>query len=236
MSLLTMLQSVAVRIGLNNPTAIVSSVQDEVIQLWKIANEEGKELATRYSWQNLTQESTFATVATESQGTMTALAGPDFDYIINETFWNRSQRRPVFGPVNDQKWQQLKAQAIVGPWVQHRIRGNEMLFIPVPTAGETCAFEWVSKNWCVNAATAPTYSEWTNDSDIGKLDERLMALGVIWRWKQIKGFEYAEDFNKYERAVMDAMTRDGGKPRLNLGDSQFDVYPGVIVPSGNWAV
>lgn len=236
MSLLTMLQSVAVRIGLNRPNAIVSSLEDEVTQLWEIANEEGKELAARYSWQALTQESTFTTVATESQGLMSVIAGTDFNFIINESFWNRSQRRPVFGPVSDQKWQQLKAQAIVGPWYQHRIRGDEMLFIPVPAAGETCAFEWVSKNWCVNTAGTPTYSVWTNDADNGKLDERVMALGVIWRWKQIKGFEYAEDFNKYERAVMDYMTRDGGKPRLNMGDSQFDVYPGVIVPSGNWAV
>lgn len=236
MSLLTMLQSVAVRIGLNRPTAIVSSAEDEVIQLLEISNEEGKELSARYPWQNIKQESTFTTVATESQGTLDTICGSDFNFILNETFWNRSQRRPIFGPVSDQKWQQLKAQAIVGPWIQHRIRGNEILFIPVPAAGETCAFEWISKNWCSSSDGSTTSSQWTADTDIGKIDERVMSLGVIWRWKQIKGFEYAEDFAKYERAVMDYMARDGGKPRLNLGDSQYDVFPGVIVPSGNWAV
>jgi hypothetical protein len=236
MSLLTMLQGVATRIGLTRPLAIVSSLQDEVLQLLDIANEEGQELAARYSWQALTTESTFLTVAAESQGTLTTIAGADFNFISNETFWNRDQRRPVFGPLSDSKWQQLKAQQVVGPWVQFRIRGDEILFIPEPAAGQTCAFEWVSKNWCVDAAGTPTYSSWNDDDNTGRLDERVMALGVIWRWKEIKGFEYAEDFNKYERAVTDYMTRDGGKPRLSLGDSQFDVYPGVIVPSGNWGV
>jgi hypothetical protein len=234
MSLLTMLGPVAVRLGLTKPTAIVSNLQDEVIQLLEIANEEGRELAARYSWQALTRETTFTTVATESQGVITTIAGADFDHIVNESFWNRTQRRPVPGPLTNSAWQQLKAQQVVGPWVQFRIRGSEILFIPAPAAGQTCAFEWISKNWCVNVAGTPKYSSWTNDDDTGLLDERVMALGVIWRWKQIKGFEYAEDFAKYERAVADLMVRDGGKPRLNTGASQYDVFPGVIVPSGNW--
>jgi hypothetical protein len=231
-----MMQGVAVRLGLNKPLAVVSSLESEIIQLQEIANEEGQELTARYSWQALTKEATFSTVATESQGTITTIAGSDFDHIINETFWNRSQRRPVFGPLSDSKWQQLKAQQLVGPWIQHRIRNNEILFIPVPSAGQTCAFEWISKNWCVASAGTPTYPKWTNDDDTGILDERVMTLGIIWRWKSIKGFEYAEDFAKYERAVADYMTRDGGKARLSLGSSHFDVFPGVIVPSGNWNV
>ena len=229
-----MVQGVMIRIGLNSPSSVVGNSANDVVQIKNIANEEGQELAARYSWQALTKEATFTTVATESQGVITTIAGSDFNFIINETFWNRSQRRPVFGPLSESKWQQLKAQQIVGPWVQHRIRGNTLIFIPVPAAGQICAFEWVSKNWCINSAGDTSYSSWNNDGDIGILDERVMSLGIIWRWKAIKGFPYSEDFAKYERAVSDYMDRDGGKPRLNLGDSQYDVYPGVIVPSGNW--
>jgi hypothetical protein len=79
----------------------------------------------------------------------------------------------------------------------------------VPVAGDTIAFEWVSKNWVTVAAGGT--STWTADADTGLLDEEIMTQGVIWRWKAAKGLEYAEDYNKYERLVADQMGRDGGK-------------------------
>ena len=75
---------------------------------------------------------------------------------------------------------------------------------------------------------------WSADDNVPLLDEDLLILGTIWRWKKLKGFEYAEDFADYERQVMDAMGRDGGKPTLSLTGSTYDIAPVVIVPSGSW--
>ena len=236
MSLLTMTQQVCRRIGIVSPNAIVTSADPQIIQLLALANEDGEELARRYPWQTLRKESTFTTVATESQGVMTTIAGADFDYVANETFYNRSLRRPVFGPLSDAQWQNLKAMQINGPWNQFRIRGNQMLFIPVPAAGQTCVFEWQSRNWCSDSTGATTRSAWAADDDIGILDETLMLHGLLWRWKQAKGFDYSEDFSKYEALVADATTRDGGKPILSGGMSKYDVYPGVLVPAGSWTL
>lgn len=234
MSLLTMLQGVTPRLGIPKPMTIVGSTDDQVLQLMAIANEEGQDLARRGQWQALTNSSTFTTVATESQGAIATLAGAGFDYIVNETAWNRTQRRPLFGPLSSQQWELLKASMIQGPWYQFTIRGGNLLFLPVPSAGQTCAFQWVSKNW-VTTSTG-TSNTWTADTDTGLLDENIMALGVMWRWLQRKGLEYAEDFAKYERQVENALARDGGKQRLSLGNMGPDVYPGVIIPSGNWMV
>lgn len=233
MSLLTIIQNVAPRIGIQTPSYVYGNQDLMVQRLLGIANEEGRELSKRYDWQALKNVATFTTVATTSQGSLTTLAGSDFDHIINETFWNRTQRRPVFGPLTDQQWEQLTAQQINGPWNQFRIIGGQIWFIPIPQAGQTCAFEWVSKNW-VSTSVGGTSSTWTNDADTGRIDEVLMEFGVVWRWKQMQSFDYAEDFNKYERLVEDGMARDGGKPILNLNAAWPDVYPGVIVPSGNW--
>lgn len=230
MSLLTMMRSVFPRIGLSAPAQVVSSTDKTVQQVLALANEEGQELASRYTWQALIREATFTTVASETQGSITTIAGSDFDFILNETIWNRSLKRPVFGPKSPSEWQQLKAQFMNGPWNQYRIRGNDIIFLPVPAAGQDCYFEWYSKNWAANAST------WATDEDTSVLSERLMALGVIWRWKELKNLEYAEAFNKYERAVDDATARDGGKPTLNLGSGNVDIFPAVVVPSGNWGV
>lgn len=176
-----------------------------------------------------------AIVGAQSQGSITAITGPDFNFIVNETMWNRSQRRPVFGPKSPAEWQQLKAQFMQGPWLQYILRGNQMLFLPVPSPGFAIYFEWISKNWCQSlGGTGQTAM--VQDTDTALLDERLLTLGAVWRFKQKNKLEYAEDANNYEKAVNDAISRDGSKGRLNLAGAQTDIFPGVVVPSGSWPI
>lgn len=236
MSLLTMTQQVCRRIGITAPVSVSSSSDPQIIQLMAIANEEGQDLSARYPWQSLQNESTFVTVATETQGVITTLAATSFRYVLNNIMWDRSLLRPVLGPVSPQEWQTLKAQNVTGPFNQFRIRGGSLLFIPVPAAGSTIAFEWISKNWVSVTAGSTTSATWTADADTALLDEEVMTGGVIWRWKAAKGLEYAEDYNKYERLVADQMARDGGKPTLNMGGGSVGYPAGVLVPLGSWNV
>jgi hypothetical protein len=217
------------------PSVVATSTDPQIIQLMSIANEEGQDLSARYPWQALQNESTFTTVAAETQGVITTLAGASFRYILNDIMWNRSLLRPVFGPLTPQDWQALKARNVTGPYNQFRIRGNSVLFIPAPVAGNTIAFEWISKNW-VTLNAGGTSATWAADADVSLLDEEIMAEGIIWRWQEFKGLAYAEQYAKYERLVNDAMGRDGGKPRLNLGGSANGFPAGVMVPIGSWPV
>jgi hypothetical protein len=205
-----------------------------VLQLLECINEDGQELAARHNWQVLTNESSFTTVATESQGSILTLAGADFSFVINNTLWNRTQRRPIFGPKSSQQWQELKAQFSSGPWVQYRIRGNNVLFFPTPSAGQSVFFEWCSKNWCTDVTGVTGRSAFTADTDVSKLDERIHTLGAVWRFKQKNSLPYDEDFNSYEAAVADAIGRDGSQPILSLGGQPDSIPPFVIVPAGNW--
>jgi len=218
-------------VGLTAPTAAVSSTDENVIRMIELANEEGEELASRADWQALTREATHTTLAAESQGLMTAIAGSDFNYIKNDTFWNRTKDRRWY-PVSDVDWQTMKATNITGPVEYFRIRGGYLLAIPAPTAGETLAFEWVSKNWCETSG-GTGQSAWAADSDVGRLDESLMLMGLVWRWKKAQGLEYAEDFRQYEIRVESAMQRDGAKPRLNMAGTMVH---GRNIPQGSWNV
>lgn len=234
MSLLTCIVQVCRRIGITAPASVSSSSDPQIIQLMGLANEEGQDLSARYPWQSIRQESTFTTVATESQGVITTLAGAGFRYILNDIMWDRSLLRPIFGPLNPQGWQALKARNVTGPFTQFIMRGNTVRFIPTPVAGNTIAFEWISKYWATGAGgDASTYAA---DADTSYLDEEIMAAGIIWRWKDAKGLPYAEDYAKYERLVADQMGRDGGKPRLNLGGSITDYQPAILVSAGSWNV
>jgi len=229
---LQIIQTACRRIGILAPNSAISSVDSQIIQLLSISEEEGQELATRYPWQSLQTEATFTTLAAHVQGTLASIA-PGCDYIINDTIWNRTLRRPVYGPKSGQDWQEAKAMAINGPFNSYRVLNDVINFYPNPTAGQTCAFEYISRNWITTSA-ASTSSIWTNDADTPKVNDQLLILGTIWRWKQAKGLDYAEDFAKYERRVTDAMARDGSKPVLRMDGATYDIQPVVIVPAGSW--
>ena len=236
MSLLSMVTQVCRRIGITPPASVSGSSDPQILQLMALANEEGQDLSARYPWTVLQNESTFTTVAAETQGAITTLAGSDFRYILNDIMWNRSLLRPVFGPLTAQDWQALKARNVNGPWNQFRIRGTSVIFIPAPAAGQTIAFEWISRNW-VSLASSGTSATWVADADTGLLDEEIMTQGIIWRWKEYKGLGYAEDYAKYERLVNDQMARDGGKSRLNLAGGMAGGYPpSILVSAGSWNV
>lgn len=236
MSLLTIAQSVSLRVLSQKPTVAAASIDPKVLQIVELINEGGQELGARHSWQVLTAEATFNTLAAELQGLITSIAGVDYAFAVNETMWNRSQRRPVFGPKSPSEWQTLKAQFSSGPWISWRLRGNQVLFFPIPAAGQAIYFEWCTKFWCTDSTGATGKSAFTLDTDISKLDERLLVLGGIWRFKKANNLAYEEDFNKYESAVNDSITRDGSKPRLNLTGSPNQLAPVVMVPVGNWMV
>jgi hypothetical protein len=234
LSCLQIVQTVCKRIGIIAPTQAVTSQDQQIIQLLSLMEEEGQEQATRYPWEVLQTEATFTTVATQSQGSMSTIA-PGWDYITNDTIWNRTLRRPVYGPKSQQDWQQAKAMQINGPFNSFRIINDVINFYPVPVAGQTCAFEFQSLNW-VNTSVGGTASTWTNDADTPRIDDQIMVMGGIWRWKQAKGLDYSEDFNKYERRITDAMGRDAGKQRLSLDGMTYDIQPVVMVPTGSWGV
>jgi hypothetical protein len=234
MSLLTIIQDVTVRLGLTKPGSAFSSSDPQIQQLIGLLNEEGSALQNRCRWQTLQTEATFTTLAAQLQGNINTIA-PGFIDIINDTIWNRSLRRPVFGPLTPPQWQQIQAQTLQGPWNQFRIRNNQLLVIPAPIAGQNCFFEFNSKNWVTDNQSVK-WDHFTADDNTVAFDEEVMKLGLRWRWRAEKGFEYAQIFDDYERRVNDLIARDSGKQRLNASGNSFDLYPGIVVASGSWSL
>jgi hypothetical protein len=74
------------------------------------------------------------------------------------------------------------------------------------------------------------------DDDVLLLREDLFKLGLEWRWKKAKGLEYAQEFADYEDFFADAFARDGTKDIINMGSARYDIFPGILVPSGSWPI
>lgn len=236
MSLLTIIQYVCGRTNIPVPQTVMGGTTDsQVLQMLRLLEEEGNDLASRAPWQAITLEFTHTSVASEDQGAIDSLMSNGFRYIKNETFWDRTNRLPIIGPLSEQQWQKMKAYATTGPRFHYRIRGGRLLINPTPTAGYIFAGEYVSKHWILGADTTTYKQYFTLDTDTVLLPEELLIAGLRWRWKKEKGLEYAEDFRTYELQVKDALGRDGGKPTLSMdGDSTKQQRPGIFIPDMNW--
>ena len=238
MSLLTVIQNACRRIGISAPNVVVGSQDLQVIQLLALANKEGKELATgasaglSYDWQALQTEATFVSLAAESQGLLSTIA-PGFKFMIGGTIWDRTRRLPAYGSMAPQDWQAFKSWGTSSPYPKYRVRAGLLLLMPIPAAGDSYYFEYQSKNWCTNAAGSISRSAFAADTDVAILDEDLIEDGLVWRWRQAKGLDYAEDFTTYQRDAGNAIARDVERPILNMGRNEQS-RTGVVVPIGNW--
>jgi hypothetical protein len=233
LTLLNLIQQAARRIGITPPSVVVASTDANVQELLTCAQEEGFQLMRRGTWQVLRKQQIFKALAQEEQ---TGMIPADFDRFVQETFWNRTKKRIMWGPVTPQEWQNLKAWTATPAMDTFIIRGGNVLITPNPTAGDDLAFEYVSKNWCQSAG-GDGQDEWLADTDTGILDERLMRLGVVWRYKQKKGLNWQVDFQNYDTQVKQALTVDQPQRTVSLGeDAYIGRRPGISVPPGNWNV
>ncbi len=230
MTLLTIVQNTCQRVGVPAPSSVINNADATVQQMLALAQEQGKELTDRFHWQALTKEATFTTVAQESQGSIGTVA-PGFSRLLNDTLYDRTDRTHVYGPLNAQDWQHEQGTNGTSVYDRFRIRGDLLLLYPAPAAGHQIAFEYVTKNWISGDKDA-----FSADEDTPLLEEELLTLGLVWRFREAKGFDYAEAFRKYEVRLANAQARDGGRPRLNMG-SEFDGRAHIpTAPDGNWAL
>ena len=222
MSLLTIVSSACDRLNLPTPTTVMTNQTETIRALRGFAQEEGKDLSRRAAWQKLTKEHTFTTLAASDQGA--ASIPDDFDWYKADTMFNRTRRRAVVGPLDDELWQQIQASltTLVDPGF--RFRGGTILITPTPPAGQTVAYEYTSNQWCESEA-GTDQSEWMADTDVPILEPELFILGLVWRFRKAKALSYDEDFSTYERAVLDRMMKDGAKPRLSGDSARHDRIP-----------
>lgn len=226
MSLLTICQNACDEVGLGKPSSIIGNTNTIATRCLRYAVRTGKELV-KANIPYLTKEYTFNTV----NGTEAYAMPSDFDHFVPFTHWNRTTDRRM-RPIGPDEWQVYKSGlASVSIDDRFRIRGadRELLLEPTPTSAETIAFEYVSKNYCENAAGSGL-AVWTADTDTGVVDEEIFELSLIWRLLNRLGQPYAEEKAEYQRYLNTDIAQinpqkvrlDGHQPATsNIPDANF---------------
>lgn len=241
MSLLSVLQDVAVEVGVDVPDTIIGNTNANVPLLLRFAQKAGSNIASRHDWSKMIVQYTFTSIAAEAQPS----AFPaDFDR-MNEMsdVWDRSRNLRYIGPANIKDWQWFKNGAVagvagvIGYW---RIIGGQLNMFPAPPAGKTIALEYISKSWATDAAGNPRITlggRFEADTDVARFPEELIGLETVWRVKHRRGLDYDEDMSDAERSIERAASNDSGKDVIGVGRSsrigsltQNITWPGVILP------
>ena len=229
MSLLTIVQSAARRVGIGRPALVAASTDDLTLQLLDLAQESVEEIGKRHGWRMLRVPTTFLTVAAQAQPN--ALPA-DYDRMApGQTFWNQTQRMPVVGPASAEDWTRLNALASASvPNLVYRLAGTGLMLYPVPPAGQTIAFEYVSGKRILAADGVTRKAGFTADDDTVLFPEHLVTKDLTWRWKAMKGLDYAEDMATFERAYEREAAADRGEGEVATALGGWDALPDGFWP------
>lgn len=231
MSLLTVFQQACTSgIALEKPSAVYGSTTREHIELANIANEMAAMIAASHEWQILNKIAVIT-----GDGTTEDFALPsDFDRMLDKSqLWSTSLETPL-SPISDRDdWLELDIKSfdfVINAWI---IYGGQIHIKPALSTGVQVKYFYQSNLWGLNGATP--ISEFTADTNTFRIDERLLKLGIIWRWREMKGLPYAEDLATYERLLAKLAMRDKGSRIIRLGKAVLPrdttvAYPQSIVP------
>lgn len=213
MTILSVAKEVAKLIGITVPTNLIASTDREHVELVSMAQEMAERIAAGHEWQKLSRIHTLT-----GDGSTEAFALPD-DYdrmLVKASVWS-SSLETALSPITDlDRWLELDVQSfdfVVNAWT---IYAGQMNIKPALATGVTAKFFYVS-DLIVAPAAGENKTTFTDDGDTFRLDERLLKLGIIWRWKSAKGQPYAEEMADYEEAKERLVASDKGSRIMRVG-------------------
>jgi hypothetical protein len=236
MSVLSLIQSHCRRHALNSPTSVISATDTTTIQLYEDLLQVIDQIVQQSKFGVATREALWTATATEDQGALTTLAPYGMIAIINKTLWDRTNRRPLYGPISEQDWQSLKALPNPGPWYKYRLRGGHFLVNPAPSGTlPTFVFEYTS-SWAFTDSSGGTPKATpTLDSDLCVIPDRILRAGLAYYWKRDQGLPYQADETEFYQLLNNFIATNKTGQVINVANpSPVDLKPGIMIPLANW--
>lgn len=202
MTIQTAVSSASLRVIGSAPAAVFSSTEQIAVEMRDLAQEVAADIAVSHEWRDLTQIATFT-------GGASFPKPADYDRMLSGqgvqdgTSWLWGY--VPFASVSEYM-AAINGQLALSPggWI---ILGGEFKFWPAAVGSATFPYQ---SNLIVRASDATPKAAFSADTDTFVLPERLLTLGLIWRYRAQKGLDYSEDLATYEDALARAQNNDKG--------------------------
>ncbi len=226
---------VAVEVGLSPVTDVMSSADPAFVSLVYLLNTCGRRLGEMHEWQIQVRE--FQQTTSSSDDGKYPLPS-DFNYMIEQTGWERANDTPVYGPLSAQDWTFLLGRNLGGTtiYVSFRLDQNEFWIHPNSPVidGLNLNFEYVSTYWAAPTDWDPADITTANKDKITLLDDIVLyPFTLITRYlklafKDAKGFDTVTSLADFKDTLESRSTKDKSAPILNTGRTSTS-YPYLTV-------
>jgi hypothetical protein len=212
------------------PTTIIGNTSPTAKLLKSAAQDIGRFLEREYSWQALKKSYSFAT----SDGVTAYDIPEEMRRFANMTIWSDTDEWSL-RLVGDKGYRTLLS-GIVAPSIRfyYSVFANQINLNPAPGATSySIVFDYYTKYFCESSG-GTGQDRWAADSDVSRLDDNLMALGVRYLYLQRNGLPFDEEKASFLTASKSLLADDRPREIIDVG-----VMPQAVpvnVPDGNWTL
>lgn len=186
-TLLEICQRASDELSIARQSAYVGGSTSDSRTLLACAQAAGRELMRAHEWGAL---QTLGTITT-ANGTSSYALASDYDRMISDTGWDRTNDWMMVGPDTPQINRYLNESGVAQTGVRKRFRlqGTSLVIFPTPTAIATLVYEYVSGKWARSSGSV-AQAEFAADSDTTVFDADLMRAEIKWRYLAAKGMAF----------------------------------------------
>lgn len=207
------LRSAASRTMGTRPTVFFSSSNALEGDLTELVNAVAKDIAKSHDWRVLTRLCTLT-----GDGASDGLKLPvDYDRMQKGSNVRSGTRRylPCIDPDEWLRLQMSPGLGSIGRWIKF---GGEVHLLPKPALGQEIRFFYQSNLFALDESGAPK-AGFEKDNDEFRLDDELLTLGLVWRYRQQKRLDYTDDQQLFEKRFNELAGEDKGARVIAEGRS-----------------
>ena len=202
--------------GMSKVADPYTSTDPAVVQMCSLLNDCLDELASLREWPHLMQEHTI-TVALGDTGEYPF--PDDYDRMVEQTAWSKTDAIPLGGPVSPQIWQQFKNSDFTSNfYIYFREEEDHFWTWPQPPqVGKVINFKYASRRFVLRIAGGGDYSDTAVAAgDVIRFDGLMVSRLLKLRFLEARGFDTAAAENQFNQ-IFDARAGQSiNAPILNL--------------------
>ena len=241
---LWIIQQACAELGLPVPAHAAATTQETNTQMLALLNGAGYDIASTFQWEELTKQYNFLTVIDVPSYVLPT----DYNYFLDSSGWDNTNRWPLLGPVSVQEWNALVAAKVTAvSRTYYKVQQKKIHIWPIPSlpngdngnppsAGRDMVLSYCSTNWVESGTNPGQYQDSiTNDADVPVLNPWLLVKFLKLKMWAAKGFDTTALEAEFRIMFSSLSDKSKGSRVLSLAPKTGSVFIGVQnVPEGNW--
>jgi hypothetical protein len=239
MNCLQIIQQACLTLGFSEPYTVTNTKDNTAGRLLGLLNRAVQDILREYQWQKMVKFCIFP-ADRQSQSYNPNLKGYNLDIIakgfksfMTSYIYDETKKREINSVTYDSF---IKEKMRGSGDLKHSfiLQNNHIIFMPELSEDTTISFFYKSCAPVYNFDSMEnliTKEYFENDTDLCEINSELLLLGLIYKYKNELGFDYAESFRDYMNCLEIEKSADGNE--RNIKENNFISQVRANIPDTN---